>query len=156
LNKFIPIRFSPAIKVQDKFYIGWREPQTGHIKVGLDMSNDTGDKIFVKTSNTWQQNDVVHGSLMVRPVFGKDTIITGLPVIESYSINVYPNPNNGSFLVRGQYDQLNVITVTGQQISYVTEDLGEDKKIILQAPPGLYIVQVRNGNARDTKKIFVR
>lgn len=156
LNGFTSVRFSSALLVQDKFYIGWKEPQTGHIRVGLDTSHDTGDKMFVNTTNAWVPNDVVHGSFMIRPVFGKGSIVTGLPPAEKYLINVYPNPNDGTFFVDGQYDHLQVITITGQQVRYLAEDLGENKKITLQAAPGLYIVHVQKGKNSEARKIVVR
>src|SRR5690606_3599763 len=66
---YLPLQ--PPLFINDSvFYIGYREPVISGVKVGLDKSNDTGDRIFVLTGGTWQRNADVQGSLMIRPVFG--------------------------------------------------------------------------------------
>ncbi|MBA4055923.1 MAG: hypothetical protein C0490_14510, partial [Marivirga sp.] len=49
LNSFQRIRILEPFLVEDKFYIGWKAPVGGSLKIGLDLNNDAGDKIFVNT-----------------------------------------------------------------------------------------------------------
>jgi hypothetical protein len=155
VNEFSRIVIPPVV-VQDTFYIGWTEPGSELIKVGLDFSNDAGDKIYVKVGSTWSQNADVQGALMIRPVFGSGDIVAGLPE-EHNLVTWYPNPNNGSFFVRGKYDHLEIVSSTGQSVSWQSEDSGGDKKITMQSPvPGLYLMQILRGNTRKTGKLIVK
>src|SRR5690606_17687957 len=91
-NEFLYVPLQPPLFIDDSvFYIGYREPVSSGIKIGLDKGNDTGDKIFVYTGSTWQQNNDVQGSLMIRPVFGGVADpITGVPDKERIR-EIYPN-----------------------------------------------------------------
>ena len=61
--------------VKDSFYVGFRQFENSFLPVGLDKNSDTSDKIFYKIDNNWFQNDVIKGSLMIRPVFGKSSYV---------------------------------------------------------------------------------
>lgn len=156
LNTFQRIRILEPFLVESRFYIGWKAPVGGSLKIGLDVSNDAGDKIFVNTNGTWIQNTDVAGSLMIRPIFGSGDIITGIPGIEDV-VTVFPNPSSGQFYIRGNFDSLNVITVTGQTVPFKMEEHGDDKKIFLDGmAPGLYILKIRQGTTLQTEKIIVK
>jgi hypothetical protein len=157
LNNFTQINFQPPLPVEDKFYIGWTQPSVVKPQVGLDYSNDTGDKIFVKTFGTWKQNTSIHGSLMIRPVFGRGNggVVTNLPE-EKSPLRIYPNPNDGSFFINGMYDHLQIINTTGQSINFSSEDFGGKTKITLAATAGLYLVKTRVGASTVVKKIVVK
>src|SRR5690606_20570002 len=44
INEFQRIEFLPALLIDEsRFYIGWNEPVSGDVVVGLDISNDTGE-----------------------------------------------------------------------------------------------------------------
>ena len=101
LNTFQRIRILEPFLVDSRFYIGWKAPVGPTLKVGLDLSNDTHDKIFVNTNGQWVQDADVSGSLMIRPVFGSGEIVTGVEADET-EISVYPNPTAGEFYIRGK------------------------------------------------------
>lgn len=156
LNTFQRIDIVEPFLVEDRFYVGWKAPVGGSLKIGLDVSNDSGDKIFVNTNGTWVQNTDVSGSLMIRPVFGSADIITGIPGSE-HDVGVFPNPASGQFYIRGNFDSLNIITLTGQTVPYKMEDQGLDKKILLDnVASGLYILKIQNANTLITEKIFIK
>lgn len=156
LNKFQRIRILEPFLVEGRFYVGWKAPVGGPLKIGLDASNNSGDQIYVNTNGTWVQNTDVTGSLMVRPVFGSGDIVTGIPGEETET-GVFPNPNTGEFYIRGNVDRLDIITVTGQSVSYKAEDHGNDKKISMQHnAPGLYLLKIQSGNTVRTEKIIVK
>ena len=117
---FIPIE--PLFIQDSTFYIGYKEPVSSNIKIGLDKSNDTGDKIFVYVGTSWSQNTDVIGSLMIRPVFGKGSgeVITDVPD-EGGAIRLYPNPNQGEFYLDDEVSQLSIIDVTGRPISGIRQ-----------------------------------
>ena len=55
--------------MEDTFYIGFKQFESNFLSVGLDKNNNTSDKIFYKIDNQWEQNDIIKGSLMIRPIF---------------------------------------------------------------------------------------
>lgn len=156
LNSFTNIRFNPGILVKDKVYIGWIQPAGSTPKLGLDLSNDVVDKIFVKTSGTWTQNTSVHGAIMIRPVFTPgEVVIAGIPK-ENDPFILYPNPNEGTFFIKGKYDHLQIINVTGQSIKFSEEAIDDKKRITLHGASGLYLLHLRNGTTTLVRKVIVR
>jgi hypothetical protein len=155
-NKFQKVRFGEQFLVEDKFYIGWKAPVGGTFKVGLDTNNDSGANLFVNTNGTWIQNTDIAGSVMIRPVFGKGNIVTGLPEEELQS-QIFPNPNDGKFFVPVTFNVLDVISVTGQRIGFTTTDLGENQMIRLATTSrGIYIVKLKSGDTLFSTKLIVK
>jgi hypothetical protein len=159
INEFQKVRFTPGVMVSHKFYIGWQQPVAGKALVGLDIGTDTGDKIFYSTDKTnWQRNDVVKGSLMIRPVFGIGEIEQGpgVGVEDDLRISLYPNPAKGSFYIEGRYDQLQIFNSTGSAMQFETEPASEGKtKITLQEPAGLYVVRFSHKKRTATYKVLL-
>jgi len=157
LNTFQRIRILEPFLVGSKFYIGWKAPVGPTLKIGLDLSNDSGDKIFVNTNGTWTVNSDLNGSLMMRPVFGSGAIIpTGIPE-EQQKFSVFPNPSAGEFYIRGEFDQLHILSVTGQSVPYSLQNVGADRKVVLDhSASGLYILKIQIGNNIQTEKIVIR
>jgi hypothetical protein len=156
LNKFEKIRFGDQFLVENKFYIGWKAPVGGTFKVGLDTNNDSGAKLFVNTNGTWIQNTDILGSVMIRPVFGIGEIVTGLPEEELQS-QIFPNPNDGKFFIPNSFEILDVISVTGQRIGFITTAHGERQMVQLATTSaGMYIIKLRSGDTMFSSKIVVR
>jgi hypothetical protein len=157
-NKFSRILLTPAVPVDNYvFYAGWSEPTDGKVKVGLDNSNDTNDKIFQKLGGAWLPSVDIDGAIMIRPVFGSMDLVTGVPEENHVSIKCYPNPNHGSFFIRGKYDHLQIINTTGQLIPFQSEDINEESKITLtSSSPGLYLIQLRVGKFTKTSKMIIK
>jgi hypothetical protein len=159
-NLFTLIPFTQAVFVQDTFYIGYLETETGgteSIRIGLDASHDTGDQMYVRTTvlHQWQQNDQLVGTAMIRPRFGPGAIVTGIED-QPNPVSIYPNPNKGEFYMKGAVDNLQVITLTGQSVSYTLEQVQDTKKVMLQGTtPGLYIIRYRAGSKVYTDKILI-
>lgn len=160
-SRFIEIDFTEGVLVRDTFYIGYLETEnsdSGTIRIGLDASHDTGEHMYYRNTvyHQWLQNDELAGSLMIRPRFGEGTVITGIED-QPNPVSIYPNPNRGEFYMKGQVDNLQIITLTGQSINFRIETANETKKIMLQGTtPGLYIVRYRSGSNVYTDKILVR
>lgn len=145
-----------GVIVKDTFFIGYRQPTGASIRIGLDKSNNTGHMMYDNTNGSWIQNDRVTGSLMIRPRFGfGEVVITGLPEVPK-PVTIYPNPNRGTFYMKGVVDDVQVVNITGQGVELLMEDLGEEKRItITGASSGLYIVRYRSGARIFTEKIFI-
>ena len=159
-NIFYRIDFTEGVLVQDTFYIGYEETVTAkpdRIRIGLDASHDTGNQMYYRNTvyHPWVQNTDLKGSLMIRPRFGKATVITGTEDnIEPVAI--YPNPNRGEFYVQGRADNIQIISLTGQSAGFTTERAADATRVTLQNPhPGVYIIRFRSGSKISTGKILV-
>ena len=157
VNEFQRIEFLPALLINEKkFYIGWKEPVAGEVVVGLDISNDTGEKMFVNTNGFWYQNDEVRGSLMLRPVFGSGIIDSSVGVEEEAVFSVYPNPNKGVFYMEGDVRDLHIFSMTGMKIPFESS-AGEQRTEIKigTGVPGLYLLRFRLGDTIRAEKIII-
>jgi hypothetical protein len=155
-NIFQRIRLLDPFLVEKKFYIGWRAPVGGVLRIGLDTNNDSGSKLFINTNGTWQQNTDVVGSVMIRPIFGGGTVILGIED-EPLVGKVFPNPSDGAFFVPKSYNLVAVNTVTGQSIGFRSEQHSDLQKIYLNSvPPGLYILRLQHGSKLYSSKIMIR
>lgn len=159
VNEFQRIEFLPALLIDEpKFYIGWKEPLAGEVVVGLDVSNDTGDRIYVNTTGSWYQNEDVRGSLMLRPVFGSGVVDTrvGVEEAEIASSALYPNPNHGTFYIDGQPEDISIISLTGEPVSFSSQRQPLRTEIrIHSSHPGLYIARYLAGGKLKTEKIII-
>lgn len=157
VNEFQRIQFLPALLVdENKFYIGWKEPLAGEVVVGLDISNNTGDRIFVNTNGTWYRNEDVVGSLMLRPVFGSGVIDTSVGIEDEQTYFVYPNPHRGEFYIEGEVRDLQISSMTGKIILF--EQVPENHRTRIRmgtSVPGLYLLRYRQGNSIRSQKIIL-
>jgi hypothetical protein len=92
LNKYYNYNFDTLLIVSDIFYVGWIQTNTVLLNVGFDRNNNNRSKIFYNLGQEWV-NTSFNGSLMIRPVLGKET---DWPVSVNKMIRnemkVYPNP----------------------------------------------------------------
>ncbi|MEO1049506.1 MAG: T9SS type A sorting domain-containing protein [Bacteroidota bacterium] len=158
INAFFEYQLRRSIVVQDSFFIGWRQVTIGDLPIGLDRSNDTGDKIYVNLGGGWMQNTSVMGSLMLRPRFGKpSTVITNLDdPLNRPEIKLYPNPTTGSVTIEGSYDHLYIYNANGKQVKYGFEGTGTNRVNLSDLPNGLYVFQFIEDDQIQTKRIILR
>ncbi len=157
-NEFQRIEFLPALLIDErKFYIGWQAPAGAKVMVGLDMSNDTGDKISVNTNGVWYRNEDVTGSLMLRPVFGSGVIDASVGIEEEELVGVFPNPNRGHFYIDGDARNLQIFSMTGENIAFRSSDAGNGRTEVSMSAyhPGVYILRYRSGNFIRSRKLIV-
>ena len=158
VNEFQRIQFLPALLINEKkFYIGWQEPAAGEVMVGLDISNDTGGKIFVNTNGSWYQNEDVRGSLMLRPVFGSGVIDASVGIEEETTFKLYPNPNQGIFYIEGDVRDIEIFSLTGENIPFESSSMDRRTEIKVNTRvAGLYLVRYREGKFLRTQKLVIR
>jgi len=157
-DKFVaPHVLSRGVGVKGSFYIGWKQITSAVIAVGLDKNTESGDNMYYNINGTWLKNVDVKGSLMMRPVFGKNNgVITGVDeaVVEQLA---YPNPNNGIFYITKEASNISLFDITGRTIDFNLEDLGDIKKLDAQhVTPGIYILRSMQHNRLKVQKIRVQ
>jgi hypothetical protein len=152
---FQRFKFFPALLIDEaKFYIGWKQPALGKVFVGLDIDNDSGDKIMVNYNGTWVQNTEVHGSLMIRPVFGKGSVGRETPIEapQELSVALYPNPTQGSFYIDEKYDHLKIYNTAGLEVSFRSEPADQQRtRIHLNESTGIYLVRYATKKSKKIK-----
>lgn len=162
-NTFQRIRFLPARRIwQNSFFVGWRQPPSGQVLVGIDNSNDTGDRMFFNAGGSinpdpvrWEKNTVIKGSFMVRPVFGTGVVDPQTGIEENTSLALFPNPNRGSFQIAGNPEAISVISIAGQSIPHERESYEDKTFIRINVPSGIYIVRYRSGGVVHAHKVIV-
>lgn len=155
-NKFQYVQIGEPVFLGTTYYIGWKATAAGTVIVGLDVSNNTGDKMIVYANGVWSVNDAVEGSLMVRPHLGVAGIVTGIVEEQGKSLQVFPNPSKGEFYIHGKYDRMDIINVTGQSIAYSSQQEEEKTRIVISNPnSGMYILKIATGNAVQIRKVII-
>lgn len=157
-NEFIEITFLEGVEVTSGFFIGYQEPSTGRVRIGLDKSHDTGALLFYKINSTspWIQNDRVIGNLMIRPRFGKTDAVTSISEI-NHQTSVYPNPNGGTFYISGKPTNIQVFSLTGVRQAIETTNLEDKFLVTLQnAQQGIYLVRYNIGLKHVVEKFLIK
>jgi hypothetical protein len=167
VNKFQRIKFLPELSLDTvgTFYIGWKQPISGDVLVGLDNSNDTGNKIFVNVEGNnipdennavWVMNDIFQGSLMIRPVFTTGFVDPTTGIEDEVKFAIYPNPSRGNFYIEGAIDNLEILSVTGQRIPFQLEP-GVDKTFVQlnNINTGIYLLRCTRSGVIRTQKILI-
>lgn len=156
-NNFWRVELSRLVGVKDQFYVGWKQSTATALPIGLDKNTNSGDKIFFNTNGEWEQNMNLVGSLMIRPVFGKgESVITGLPSREVNTVQFYPNPSNGSFIVTGEVHDIKINDITGRSIDVSVEKTPEGQRVqLFNARPGLYIMRLFHSSGVSSHRIMV-
>jgi hypothetical protein len=167
VNHFQRIKFLPALSLDTlkTFYIGWKQPISGDVLIGLDNSNDTGNKVFVNVEGNnfpdehnavWDQNNTFQGSLMIRPVFGTGFADPTTGIEDEVQFSIYPNPGRGNFYIEGPLDNLEVLSITGQRVTFDMEP-GPDKTFVQlnNVSSGLYLVRCTWSGVTRTQKIII-
>jgi hypothetical protein len=162
-NEFVLRPFIQSALVQGTFYIGWEQPSAGRVLIGLDANNETGDQLYINTAglnnpNTWTQNVLIKGSLMIRPRFGLGEVTSSAESGQPKRISIYPNPNRGEFFIDGKATHLQVFTSSGYSIPVETFQEEENKTRIrmTRALPGLYIARYFDGDSFQSQKIIIQ
>jgi Secretion system C-terminal sorting domain len=156
-NKFVrfPLDVN-TIGVQGSFYIGWKQTSSASIPVGWDKNTNSGNKIFYNINGGWIADSTDVGSMMVRPVFGKGQIVTGLPEVAK-NFGAFPNPNSGVFYIPTQPDQIAVFDMAGRSISFTSQNSDHQTRVEMNhAVPGIYIVKTLYENEINVQRIMVR
>ena len=140
--------------VEDTFYVGFKQNNNNFLPVGLDKNTNSSNKIFYKVDGMWNQNTVINGSLIIRPVFGKTNyVLTSINEIElERGLNIYPNPSNGKFYLSEAADIIFILNSEGKKIM----NLKSTNEIHLENyPKGNYIIIIQKNSFVTTKKIIL-
>jgi hypothetical protein len=157
-NVFSVYELLEGIILKGPFYIAYREPSTGSVRIGLDKSNNTGNQMYFRGNSTssWILNDEVTGSLMIRPTFGPHpVVVTGVPE-EIPTVSIFPNPNRGEFYIKGPVSDVQLLSAAGESVPVVIENMEDRIKVNVSTNPvGVYIVRYKTAQQVQTRKILL-
>jgi hypothetical protein len=161
LSTFQRVVFKPGILIDHKrFYIGWEQPISGRVIIGLDADNNSIPNMFQNTNGvTWDSVQNIIGSFMIRPIFGlmgsEEDNTSAVP--EPLSFSIYPNPNTGTFYIEERFDRLSIYDLTGKEIAFDSERVPNGTRITLhEQNRGLYLLKIGKGPRSKTQKLLVR
>ena len=153
-DEFNLFKLNKPVIVKDSFYIGFRQFENSFLPVGLDKNSDTSDKIFYKIDNNWFQNDVIKGSLMIRPVFGKSSYDV-LTSVENQkikkSISIFPNPSRGIFNLSNKVENIIVYGIDGKILKRINNT---DIINLQEFKNGYYLIQIKDNNRIEKHKLI--
>jgi len=159
LNVFTRFELSAPVLIEDSiFYIGYRQNTAGDLAVGLDKNNDTSSRIFFNLSGSWEQDDNIPGSLMLRPVFGPEPeIITSIDDVLSDEIAIFPNPVNDMLTINKKVDHIELYRINGirEQIEIMPYNDGLQIKVS-HLLNGIYLIKFINNGNLVVRKIIKR
>ena len=153
-NKIITFKLKNPQIVEDTFYIGFKQNSDTFLPVGLDKNNESNDKIFFKVDGRWNQNKVINGSLIIRPIFAKtDGLITKVDKSEK-KIIVYPNPSGGSVYFDQKIDRLFLIDLNGKVVSKVYKNI--DNINLNYLVEGTYYIIINVNSKTTINKLIIK
>lgn len=143
------------IAVTGTFYVGFTQFTNEFLHVGLDKTNDSGNRIHYNVGGGWVQNTEVKGALMIRPHVTKEGKAGGSMVPEA-SFRIYPNPAVSEVFVEGEFSSLRVVDAYGREIVVprLRQSVGEMLNFGDQKP-GLYLIYVYSSLGPRSFRILV-
>jgi hypothetical protein len=145
--------------VRDTFYIGYEQQGEVFVVVGFDKNTDTSEEIFFNVNGSWEQDEELSGSMMMRPGFSRNRVITStLPEVKERKeeIRIYPNPGNGRFFIKGSYQQLLIYDLQGRLLRTYEASHSSEQAISTQLSTGMYLLKILKENGQESRKLIIR
>ncbi len=145
-----------SVPVSGTFYVGFTQFTNDFLQVGLDKTQNFGDRIYFNVGGGWVQNKDVTGALLIRPhvsLSGK----AGGNLIPENTLRVYPNPAIEEVRVEGKFTYLQVLDSYGREITLprMAGNTGELLNFKDQQP-GLYLIKVVHDLGISSFRILVK
>lgn len=145
-----------SVPVSGTFYVGFTQFTNDFLQVGLDKTQNFGDRIHYNVGGGWMQNKDVTGALLIRPhvsLSGK----AGGNLIPENTLRVYPNPAIEEVRVEGKFTYLQVLDSYGREITLprMAGNTGEVLNFKDQQP-GLYLIKVVHDLGISSFRILVK
>ncbi len=131
-----------------EFYIGWEQTNNDRILIGYDRNTNSTADIFFNSGNGWgifeAQPDEV-GSLLFRPVFSKDYLLSREVEKTTAPFVIFPNPSNGIFNIQGDLPtEVQILDLQGRvQATYAGRQGGYNQINLTNLPAGFYLLRAK-------------
>lgn len=157
LDRFAYFPLDTNLSVADTFYIGFTQFTNDFVYVGLDKSNDSGQEVFYNVTGSWQQNEEVQGSLMIRPHLSRSPAVVEETGSDTIELAVYPNPVTERLFIEGAVNEVKVYDAYGRQINMPIESFAKGKIInFTGSDKGVYVIHTWKGGQPQSIRILVK
>lgn len=152
INNFHYYNLDTAIFVNDTIFVGWTQTTTDLLNLGFDLNYDYSSKTWYNLNGVWKPLPYF-GTLMIRPVFSKDPIITIPKTPLKSNIELYPNPASDFIHIKSEYNiRFELYDITGKIILTGSEKLID----VSNLNNGLYIIKIRQNEDISIQKIMIK
>ncbi len=160
LYEFYPYLLEEPLILSGTFYVGWQQFEGGSLNIGFDANNDNRDKIFYKVGEAWYTSNF-GGSLLIRPMFAPEMILSNAEITTKEKANIYPNPARTHFTIGNEsirQDHKATLMIYNIYGAVVKRMNGLNRQIdISQLATGMYIIKINsNGNIFNEKLLISR
>ncbi|MFW5945181.1 MAG: T9SS type A sorting domain-containing protein [Bacteroidota bacterium] len=150
----------------DHFFIGYQKFNREMLNVGFDVNNVNNDKVFYNKSGEWLSSRL-EGTLMIRPVFGKNIKYGETsseeepePPPDPPAFEIYPNPVRSELHVdieENNYRDYSCSIFDVQGRAVVKERRLKRTLNLEHLPAGMYLLKLRNriNNSVKVKKFLI-
>jgi len=161
LYHFYTYMLEEPIVLAGTFYVGWERRGQYKLNIGFDANNDVRSKIFHLENNGWL-NANFGGALLVRPIIGRDMILSTDELSNNNNkktIRVFPNPASTYFsisnieLINSSLAELKLFNMYGAEVLRI-KDLN-NRINISNIPSGIYIVRIVSENKQYSTKLLI-
>jgi hypothetical protein len=164
LNQFKRYSLDTLMVVKDTVYVGLIQIRNDFLNIGYDVNDNNKKNIFINTGGTWYNPSasIKDGSLMIRPVFGKNvfTAIPRVPEPEKNSFIFYPNPASDHISIEIPPDivdtdwQISIYDISGRSVKKYARF--ETYINLTDLNDGIYFIRFTNSGKRQvTKKLLI-
>jgi hypothetical protein len=156
LSDFSYFELEENVRVEDTFFIGFTQFTNDFVYVGLDKTFDNGREVFFNVTGSWQQNDIVVGSLMIRVHLSETAVVEQEGKSEA-GFKLFPNPVTDWLNLEGDIDDYSVYDPYGRQLNLPVEVYEKGKMINFAGlQKGVYLVNVVQNNESKSIRVLVR
>ena len=92
---------------------------------------------------------------MIRPVFGFKQAV-GFEEELFKDLKVFPNPNNGVFIIKGEFAEATLFDILGNKFLEIPGKLDETEIKVPEEKKGLYLLKILKEGKQKTYKIIIR
>jgi hypothetical protein len=154
LNQFVTYRLTEPIEVSDTIFVGWQQITNDFLSIGFDVSGEASNHLFFNTDGHWQSS-IYTGALMIRPVFGPQTLVN-VPVFEHPEriVRIYPNPVRDNILhlqVTSAIKPGTEVLVYDINGKIVARYQSQSQLDVSDLPDGIYLLQLRHSAGIQSK-----
>ncbi|MFC5269761.1 T9SS type A sorting domain-containing protein [Adhaeribacter terreus] len=155
LDTFITIPVNPPVTVSGSFYVGWSASNQYFFSVGVDRNESShGNTRSLAAGSNWVGFDP--GAIMLRPVMNNNIVGITENQLAAQNVQIYPNPATSVVNIRGNFDSLRLMTITGQVVLEKASTNSEMQLKTNDLKPGLYLLQVIQNNRIQTHKLIIQ
>ena len=90
------------VNIVDTFYVGIQQTSNDLLAIGFDKDNNAQTKTFFNIQGNWEQDPLIKGALMIRPVFDNDVFVPGSVTAlndnqgNKNGVLLFPNPSKAN------------------------------------------------------------